>query len=174
MFVQDSQVNETWQYYVSGIVFDQHTQSPLWPWPTYVHIHRPGAWCSKNNSKCIENFELWSSGAEMLVRHLHKHNVPMALASGSTAWSYNLKTSGFKELFSLFHHAVLCGDDPDVKFGKPSPDCFLVAARRFGEDYDSKEVILVSLVRLACHASHHTGFRSLSYVSDQIWNRTFN
>lgn len=39
--------------------------------------------------------------------------------------------SKHQELFSLFHHKVMGTTDPDVKIGKPAPDIFLVAARRF-------------------------------------------
>ncbi|XP_026323312.1 probable pseudouridine-5'-phosphatase [Hyposmocoma kahamanoa] len=72
-----------------------------------------------------------SPGAERLIRHLDKTKVPFALATSSSERSVKTKVAAHKELFDLFHHKVMGSTDPEVKFGKPHPDIFLVAAARF-------------------------------------------
>lgn len=89
-------------------------------------------------------------GIEKLAYHLKKHNIPMAVATGSRKRNYVLKTSGDR-VQSVFRHFdleknVITGDplpeDPDIPGkvanggrgirkgrGKPNPDIFLVAAR---------------------------------------------
>lgn len=74
---------------------------------------------------------LYFLGAERLVQHLHRHSVPVAIATGSSDTSYQQKIQRHQELFNLFNHVVCSGTDPEVKHGKPAPDCFLVAAKRF-------------------------------------------
>lgn len=70
-------------------------------------------------------------GAERLVRHLHRHGVPIALASGGAEHSFQMKTRRHGELFSLFSHCVLASTDPAVKRGKPAPDVYQLCAERF-------------------------------------------
>ena len=45
-------------------------------------------------------------GAERLLRHLHKHKVPICLATSSDAYNFGLKTTHHTELFKVFHHKV--------------------------------------------------------------------
>lgn len=71
-----------------------------------------------------------SPGAAALVRHLHACGIPLALATGSSLHTYQLKVSKHTDVFSSFHH-VVCSDDEEVLNGKPSPDIYLTALKRF-------------------------------------------
>lgn len=72
-------------------------------------------------------------GVERLLRHLSSHNVPIALATSSSKVMYDLKTIRHTKLFELFDHKVYGSSDAEVIHGKPAPDIFIVAARRFAD-----------------------------------------
>jgi len=79
-------------------------------------------------------------GVEKLIRHLHAHKVPMAVATSSHRRHFDLKTSKHTELFGLMHH-IVTGDM--VKKSKPDPEIFLHAATLFqGETPDSARVLV--------------------------------
>ncbi|ORX36614.1 HAD-like domain-containing protein [Kockovaella imperatae] len=76
-------------------------------------------------------------GAVQLVRHLHDAGIPIALATGSNARNFKLKTDHLPEIFALFPSTrILTADSPQVKpgRGKPNPDIFLAAAQSLGYD----------------------------------------
>lgn len=79
-------------------------------------------------------------GAERLIRHLALHNIPMAIATSSGRESVQNKLHNHGELFSLMDHIVMGSTDPEVNFGKPAPDCFLVCAKRFPDIPNPEQV----------------------------------
>lgn len=82
-------------------------------------------------------------GAERLVRHLHKHKIPIAIATSSDQDSVDRKSQNHQEIFSFFHHVVCFGSDAEVKNGKPAPDIFLVCASRFPDKPSPEKVFLL-------------------------------
>ncbi|XP_076324962.1 pseudouridine-5'-phosphatase-like isoform X2 [Tachypleus tridentatus] len=81
-------------------------------------------------------------GVDRIVRHLHKHRIPIAIATSSKKSSFDLKTKHHQEFFDLFHHIVLGSEDSLVSRSKPAPDIFIACASRFN-DAPSLEKVLV-------------------------------
>uniref|UniRef100_H2ZB56 Pseudouridine 5'-phosphatase n=1 Tax=Ciona savignyi TaxID=51511 RepID=H2ZB56_CIOSA len=81
-------------------------------------------------------------GVQKLVSHLKSKGIPIAICSGSSKAAYIAKTSHHSEFFSQFNPIVLCGDDPEVKHGKPHPEAYLVTNSRFQSPPDPESVLV--------------------------------
>jgi pseudouridine-5'-monophosphatase len=75
-------------------------------------------------------------GAEAFTRELAARGVPLAVATSSERVLLDLKTRRHGDWFSIFR-AVVPGDDPRVRRGKPAPDIFRVAAEASGARPDA-------------------------------------
>ncbi len=64
----------------------------------------------------------------------------MAIATSSGQESVEAKLHKHRKLFNLVHHIVMGSTDPEVEYGKPAPDIFLVCAKRFPDDPDPEQV----------------------------------
>ncbi|OLY77822.1 Pseudouridine-5'-phosphatase [Smittium mucronatum] len=71
-------------------------------------------------------------GAEKLIRHLYRHEIPMAIATSSIRPFFEIKSYQHKALFSLFGDNITCGDDEELEEAKPSPQIYLLAKKRLG------------------------------------------
>ncbi|KAI0088103.1 HAD-like protein [Irpex rosettiformis] len=86
-------------------------------------------------------------GVLKLVQHLRRHNIPIAVATGSQRRNYDQKSSHLMDvLFGHFDGKVVCADDGLIKpgRGKPHPDIFLITAttqlgKDVGEGEESEE-----------------------------------
>lgn len=78
-------------------------------------------------------------GVDRLIRHLHRHGVPMAVATSSSRPFFDLKTTLHKELFSLMQHVVT---SEQVAKAKPDPELFLTAAKLFSSSPEVDRVLV--------------------------------
>uniref|UniRef100_F1L8D5 Haloacid dehalogenase-like hydrolase domain-containing protein 1 n=1 Tax=Ascaris suum TaxID=6253 RepID=F1L8D5_ASCSU len=81
-------------------------------------------------------------GAMRFVQHLARHNIPFAICTGSRSMECDLKLRNLKQLTDLVPLMVR-GEDPEIRNGKPAPDCFLVTMNRFKEKPESAANVAV-------------------------------
>ena len=70
-------------------------------------------------------------GVENLIKHLKKNGIPFGISTGSSNEAFEMKETNLKSFFAEFDFILKCGSDPDIKQGKPGPDPYLVASKRF-------------------------------------------
>ncbi|KAJ2637552.1 Pseudouridine-5'-phosphatase [Coemansia sp. RSA 1286] len=81
-------------------------------------------------------------GAERLIRHLANNSIPIAVATSSAKAMFLIKTDKHRAVFELFGSNITCGDDPEVKRSKPSPDIFLAAMRRLDSELRPEDCLV--------------------------------
>lgn len=67
-------------------------------------------------------------GVEKLIKHFHKHNIPMAIATSSSKRQAELKMRNHMNIFQFINHVVT---SDDVLIGKPNPKVYHLAAQKF-------------------------------------------
>ena len=102
----------------------------------------PEEYLSERNGMLRKGFAKCDAmpGAESLVRHLHRHEVPIAVATSSSKELFQVKITRHTAWFKLFP-VIVTGDDPAIRNAKPAPDLFLTAASRLGADVKSVLVL---------------------------------
>jgi pseudouridine-5'-monophosphatase len=95
----------------------------------------PEDYLARRSKRLVELFPKSEevAGAEAFTRALAAAGVPLAVGTSSERELFELKIQRHADWFSLFS-AVVVGDDPRVRKGKPAPDTFLVAAAELGVD----------------------------------------
>jgi len=83
-------------------------------------------------------------GVDKLVQHLHRHRIPMAIATNSPNTFYEAVTKKFGNYFdSYFSHYVCAATDPEVKHHKPDPEVYVVCKNRFPTAPVSMDSVLI-------------------------------
>lgn len=105
--------------------------------------------------------------AEKLVRHLHDNNVLIAIATSSGKEDFDVKYQANVDFYKLFHHFVL-GVDPEVKQGKPSPDIYLAAAKRFPESPKPEDCLVIEDAPNGVQAALSAGMQCVMVPGPEI------
>lgn len=105
-------------------------------------------------------------GALRLLLHLHKHQIPMAIATSSNKRHYEMKTTKHKSLFGQVFDFVITGDE--VSQSKPHPEIFQTAAQHFQHlTQDPKEILVFEDAVLGVQAAKSAGMNVIWVYDSQ-------
>ncbi|KAJ6254707.1 2-deoxyglucose-6-phosphate phosphatase 2 [Anaeramoeba flamelloides] len=95
-------------------------------------------------------------GARKLVEHLFKNKIPIAIATGSSRRSMELKLQKHQWITDCLRENIVCSDE--VKTHKPDPGIFLFAASRL--DIDPRHCLIfedsINGIKAGINAGMHT------------------
>jgi len=98
-------------------------------------------------------------GARSLVQHLYRYNVPMAITTNSSIFSFNLKRLGNESMLDVIP-TVVCGDSPGLEGttgGKHHPSMYLATAKAMGRK--PSECLVFERSYTAAKAARAAGMR---------------
>jgi pseudouridine 5'-phosphatase len=107
-------------------------------------------------------------GAEAFTRLLASRGVPIAVATSSEKHLLERKIIEHADWFSVFD-AIVVGDDPRVKKGKPAPDVFLVAAAELG--MKPEDCVVFEDAPAGLEAAHAAGMQVVA-IPDEMMDRS--
>ena len=122
----------------------------------------------KRDENLIEPFKTckFMKGAkEMTHKCKHDLNLKVAIATSSSKFNFDNKTSHVKQWVKEDFDKIITGDDPRIKKGKPSPDIFLLAAKELG--LDPKNCIIFEDALSGINAAISSGARCVVAISDR-------
>ncbi|KAH3746130.1 HAD family hydrolase [Pelomyxa schiedti] len=119
----------------------------------------PDEYFASRSKKQNEMWPLCSAlpGAQRLVEYFHTLGIPQAVATGSSAEEYRLKT--LNHSWFQFMNAVVTSDNPNVKRTKPHPDIFLHAASQLGVTSNFHKVLVFEDAPLGMQAALAAGMK---------------
>ncbi|CAG2109113.1 unnamed protein product [Medioppia subpectinata] len=85
-------------------------------------------------------------GVERLVKHLHRHGIQMAIATGTSSRllaASRVQMKPFLDDGLYFSHGVSAYDDPEVVLKKPDPQVYHICVNRFKTPPKSNANVLV-------------------------------
>lgn len=109
-------------------------------------------------------------GARELTAALAARGVPQAVATSSGRRLFDLKTARHGDWFRIFQ-AIVLGDDPRVRRGKPAPDIFLLAAAELGAAPASCLVVEDAPAGVA--AAHAAGMQVVAVPDPEMTRAAF-
>ncbi|CAG2104271.1 unnamed protein product [Medioppia subpectinata] len=77
-----------------------------------------------------------ASGVDRLIKHLYKHKIPMAIATGGSVKVINSYCGHLMSYFDKYMTHYVFGDDEEFP-NKPAPDVYHVCAKRFASPPES-------------------------------------
>ena len=102
---------------------------------------------------------------EMTHKFKHELKLKVAIATSSSKFNLDNKTSHLKNWLKEDFDKIITGDDPRIKKGKPSPDIFILAAKELGLNPD--ECIIFEDALSGINAAISSGAKYVVAIPDK-------